>query len=132
VIVVLAVAAAVVAPSLFRSTPVARGAPPARPPAAPTGLAGKAFCIGYQHMGMNLRWDAVNTEDVDGYVVYRFDMPETWPIAVARLDGRDATAFVDRTLRPGGHPTYYVRAISGRVASAASYSIKPHTPGFCF
>ncbi|HXJ67011.1 MAG TPA: protein kinase, partial [Actinomycetota bacterium] len=106
VILLLAVAAAVVVPSFFRSAPVAKGSPPHHAPVAPVGVTAKASCVGFAHVQVNLQWDAVNTEEVTGYVVYRVDIPDTWPIAVAQLHSRGATSFLDRTLKPGDSPTY--------------------------
>jgi eukaryotic-like serine/threonine-protein kinase len=132
VIVLLAAAAAVVIPSLLRSSPAALSAPPLRPPAAPTGLAGAAACVPVGDMGVTLHWNAVNTADVDGYVVYRMNDPTSLPVAVATLEGRDATTYVDMIPRPGDRSLYYVRAVAGQLASVASFSIRPRTPPFCF
>ena len=131
VLVVLAVAGGMLLPALLRGSPVARSAPPPRPPAAPTGLGGHAFCVDYDVMGMTVHWNAVNTPAVDGYVVYRTDTPDAWPIAVASIYDRAETVYVDRTLHPGDRPSYYVRAIAGKRASVPTYSIRPASRGFC-
>jgi hypothetical protein len=120
-----------VVPSFLRSGPVALSAPPRRPPAAPTAVAAYSFCIGWEQAGATVHWNAVNTPDVDGYVLYRVDRPDAWPVVVKRLDGRDAWRYVDRSLRPGDTPTYYVRAVGGRLASVPSRVARPRVPGFC-
>jgi serine/threonine-protein kinase len=130
-VVLLAVAAGMIVPSFLRSAPVAMSAPPKRPPAAPTGLGAHPFCIGWERAGATVHWNVVNTPDVDGYVVYRVDRPDAWPVAIARLDRPDAAVFVDRSLDPGSDPTYYVRAVGGRLASVPSRSAHPAVPGFC-
>ena len=82
-------------------------------------------------MGMTVHWNAVNTPDVDGYVVYRTDAPGQWPIAVASIYDRGQTVLVDRSLHPGDRPSYYVRAIAGKRASIPTYSVRPASRGFC-
>jgi hypothetical protein len=82
-------------------------------------------------MGMTVHWNAVNTPNVDGYRVYRTDGPNRWPIAVATIYDGGRTVYVDRRLAPGDRPSYYVRAISERLASVPSYSIRPATRSFC-
>jgi serine/threonine-protein kinase len=130
-IALLAVAAAVVAPSLLRSGPSAHGAQPPHAPPAPAVLTAKAFCIGYLQMGVNVQWSPVSTGDVAGYKVYRIDVPDSWPIEVAHVTGRDDTKFVDRTLWPGDRPTYYVRALGDGLASVMTYAVRPRVPSFC-
>ena len=81
-------------------------------------------------MRVNLQWDAVNTEDVQGYVAVPRDIPDMWPVPVAQLHSRAATSFVDTTLKPGDRPTYYVRAIAG-ASRVRLRGRPPTTPPFC-
>jgi hypothetical protein len=74
----------------------------------------------------------VNTQDVNGYVVYRVEKLGELPVTVARLDGRDATSFTDWRLHTGDRPGYYVRAVGGRLASVASYTVRPKPKSFCW
>jgi hypothetical protein len=130
VVLVLAVAAALVLPALQRAPAEAMGAVPKPPPAAPAALTVRTFCISYEHAGATVRWEPV--DGAAGYVVYRVDHADDWAVVAARLDGRDATRYADRSLEPAATPTYYVRAVSGRKASPPSALVAPLVPGFCF
>jgi len=130
VVLLLAVASALVLPALRRAPAEAMGAVAKPPPAAPASLTVHPFCIGYDHTGATLIWEPA--ERAAGYVVYRTDHADEWPVVLARLDGRDATRYVDKALKPAATPTYYVRAVAGQKASAPSDLVAPLVPGFCF
>ncbi|MFL5797297.1 MAG: protein kinase domain-containing protein [Actinomycetota bacterium] len=133
IVLVLAVTGALLGPSVFRSDPAAARGDRTRPaPAAPTWLRARSFCLGVGRTAVALRWNRVGSPGVRGYLVYRKDSPDSWPELAARLDGRDATAFVDRDLPLSSTPIYSVQADGGKVASASSPSVGRMTPPFCF
>ncbi len=136
IVLVLAVTGALLGPSVFRSDPAASGAAGrdrTRPaPAAPAWLRARSFCLGFGHTAVALRWSRVASPGVHGYLVYRKDSPDDWPELAARLDGRDATAFVDRGLPVASTPIYSVRADGGNQVSVESPRVRRMTPPFCF